>query len=109
MDDLGVSWGNLSTYSDTEEALKNADESFYKEINQVLDSLGGFDQYDWSILTALIQQYLYEHPVRKNIIKMVVDIKLREMSIKPLIMETTPTMRANYLPVHDDIVRIISL
>ena len=107
MDDLGASWGNLGTYSDIEEALKNADESFYKDLKPILESLKGFDQSDWSILTMLIQQYLYEHPVRKNLIKMVTDKKL--MEVNPIRMEITPTMRDNWLPVDDDIVRIISL
>lgn len=108
IDELGVSWGDLGIYSNVEEGLKNADEAFYKEIKPVIESLKGLDQSDWSILTMLIQQYLHEHPVRKNIIKMIADIKAMELSVEPIRMEITPTMRVNYLPIDDDIVRIIS-
>jgi hypothetical protein len=106
MNELGVSWGDLGTYSDIEEALKNADESFYKDLKPILESLKGFDQSDWSILTMSIQQYLCEHPVRKNLIKMVADKKLMEVS--PIRMEVTETMLANFMHVNDSVVRKIN-
>ena len=68
MDELGASWGNLGTYSNNEEALRNADESFYKELKPVLESLQGFDASDYSIMTMLIQRYLQEHPVRSALL-----------------------------------------
>lgn len=109
MDGLGASWGNLGTYSNNEEALKNADEYFYKELKPVLESLQGFDALDYSIMTMLIQRYLQEHPVRSALVKMVIEQRTLEELAKPVRMEVTETMLANFMPVDDSIVRKISL
>ena len=108
MDELGASWGNLGKYSNNEEALKNADESFYKELKPVLESLQGFDASDYSIMTMLIQQYLQEHPVRSALVKMVIEQRILEELAKPIRMEVTETMLANFMPADDSIVRKIS-
>lgn len=108
MDELGASWGNLGTYSNNEEALKNADESFYKDLKPVLDSLQGLDASDYSIMTMLIQQYLQEHPVRSALVKMAIEQRILEELAKPIRMEVTETMLANFMPADDSIVRKIS-
>lgn len=107
MNEIGVSWGDLGTYSDLEEALKNADTSFYRDLKPAIESFKGFDESDWSIVMMLIEQYLYEHPVRNNLLKIVADKKM--MEVNPIRIEITPAMQANYLPIDDDIVRKISI
>lgn len=109
MDELGASWGNLGTFSNYEEALKNADESFYKELKPVLESLQGFDVSDYSIMTMLIQRYLEEHPIRATLVRYVIEQKTIEELSKPIRMEVTESMLVNFMPIDDSIVRKINL
>ncbi|WP_151762502.1 hypothetical protein [Acinetobacter junii] len=107
MSELRLFWGDLGTFSNHEEALKNADESFYKELKPILESLKGFDHSDWSIRTKLIQQYLYEHPVRSQLLKHLIAEKQNATMIAPIRMEVSETMLVNFIPVDDSIVRKI--
>lgn len=55
----------------------------------------------------LIQQYLYEHPVRSKLLKSLIAEKQNATRITPIRMEVSETMLVNFMPVDDSIVRKI--